>query len=91
MERLPSHVFTWSRWRAGNIAELGIRCRYAHITSPQGKSILKKYAVGYHKGEALLCRPKTNEVAIMFFKDGRHFWFHLREPEFLKVFEDVQT
>ncbi len=29
-----------------------------------------------------------NQVAIMCFRDGEHFWFHLRKNEFIEVFGD---
>ena len=84
--RLNSEFFTWLNWRAGQIKDLGVFCRYADITSVRGISILRRYAIGYCFGEELLCRPKSNQIALMCFKDNEEFWFHLRLAEFNKVF-----
>ena len=86
--KIDSSLFTWLEWRAFSIKELGVFCRYADITSCRGKAILRKYAIGYCKGENLLCRPKLNHTALMCFKDGEHLWFHLRNNEFQEVFKD---
>lgn len=85
---LNPELFTWSRWRAGTIADLKIPCRYGCITSGYGKSILRKHFVGYCDAKYLLCRPKVNEKAVMFFNEGIHFWGHLRNKEFFEVFEN---
>jgi hypothetical protein len=47
---------------------------------------LRKYAVGYCDGASVSCRPKTGNKAVMFYKDGRHFWFHMTNYEFEEVF-----
>lgn len=47
-----------------------------------GKSILRKFIIGWCEGERLACRPKTGEVAVMIERDVRKFWFHLRKEEF---------
>ena len=85
--KLDSSLFTWLNWRAGSIHDLGIRCRYAHITSNKGKLILKKYVIGWCYGHNLMCRPKSNEIALMCFKDENDFWFHLRKQEVIEVFK----
>ena len=86
--KLDSTLFTWSRWRNGSIHDLDIQaCRYALITSIDGKQKLQKYAVGYCFGEELMCRPKQNQIAIMFEKNNLKFWFHLRIEEFVNVFK----
>lgn len=89
LPRLDSSYFTWLGWRAYSIKELGVFCRYADLTSARGKSILRKYAIGWCKGESLMCRPKTNQIALMCFKGGEEFWFHLRKREFEEVFLDI--
>jgi hypothetical protein len=83
---ISSAFFTQELWRNGYIGDLGLQCRYADITSSRGKDILREHAVGYCKGENLWFRSKANEVAIMCYKDGRHFWFHIRRKEFDEVF-----
>lgn len=82
MKKLDSTHFTWSKWRAGSIHDLGVPCRYFAITTEPGKSILQKHIVGYCPGEELMCRPKLDHTALMCFKDGEHFWFHIRNKEF---------
>ena len=84
--RLDSTCFTWQVWRAGSINDFSLPCRYEMITSGLGKMILRKYAIGWCYGRNLPCRPK-DEIAIMFEKDDVKFWFHLREKEFIEVFE----
>ena len=50
------------------------------------RGLLVERAVGWCDGARVPCRPKADAVAVMFFKDGRHFWFHLRREEFRRVF-----
>lgn len=76
---LNSDTFTWSKWRAGSLIDLGLRTRTAIIE--QNKTMLNKCAVGWCKGETLLCRPKHNQVAVMFLKGDLEFWTHLRRGE----------
>lgn len=80
MEYLDEQLFTASRWRSGTPADLLIQCRTQSIV--ENKSILKSYTVGYCDAEKLICRPKEECKAIMFFKDDRHFWFHVTNEEF---------
>lgn len=88
IKRLNEGLFEWLNWGNGSIKDLGVFCRYYDIVSPRGKMILKKYTIGYCPAERLLVRPKKNETAIMCFKDGIHFWFHLRNSEFNEVFKE---
>ena len=85
--RLPSHSFTWSRWRRFNLfATLGMACRYDDIT--KNKVALRKYAVGWLEGEKLYCRPKVGCVAIMWLKDNEFTWCHLTNKEFIEIFSE---
>lgn len=86
LNSIDSSQFTWDIWRADSIKALNIPCRYSEITSDKGISMLRKFTVGWCKGESLPCRPKINTIALMCFKDNKHFWFHLRANEFFKVF-----
>jgi hypothetical protein len=84
IQKMQGSQFNWSRWRAGSIAELGIRCRYEHIIA--NKRTLQKYAVGYCDGTQVLCRQKPDRMAVMFFKDGLLFWNHITTREFSECF-----
>ena len=88
VRRLNPLLFSWNNWRSGTIHDLGINCRFPDITSNRGKQILRDHTIGYCKGENLMCRPKEGHTAIMCFKNGTHFWFHLRNKEFQIVFSD---
>ena len=77
--------FSWSRWRAGSPVDLGTVCREHFINDY--KRELVTYAIGYCNAEFLLCRPKFGCIAVMFFKDGHHFWFHLTKKEFKEIFK----
>ena len=83
IEKIDPQLFTWSRWRKGSPADLLVMARKNSII--ENKTRLKKYAVGYCDGESLLCRPKIDHKAIMFFKDGKHFWFHVTNEEFVAL------
>ena len=84
---IPNDSFCWQRWRNVNIYEMfGIACRTYDLVN--SKHILKKYAIGYIDASKLLCRPKLNNKAVMFLKDDEFFWFHLRNNEFLFIFEN---
>lgn len=85
IERIDPQLFTWSRWRAGTPADLGIVARKKVLIS--NKERLKQYSVGYCNGENLVCRPKAETKAVMFFKDGIHFWFHFKNEEFREIYE----
>lgn len=89
LQKLDSTLFDWLTWRAASFFDLQVYCRYEDITSGRGKHILRKYAVGWCNGESLICRPKVEHKALMCFKDGKHFWFHLRNKEFAEVFGEV--
>ena len=83
---LPPDCFDWSRWRLGYKIwyELGIACRKEDIFAQD--KVLRHYAIGYRPGEKLYCRPKENEVAVLFFIEGEYCWTHLRREEFEYVF-----
>jgi hypothetical protein len=84
--KYPSDSFDWSRWRSGIAVwrELGVACRYRDIIDK--KNILRKYAIGYIFGNELFCRPKVDEVAILFIINDEFCWTHFRKKEFEDVF-----
>ena len=83
---LPADCFGWQEYRAGIKVwrELGVACRAASIY--EQADVLRKHAVGWRSGEHLFCRPKINEVAVLFFIDEEFCWTHLRKEEFENVF-----
>lgn len=86
MRRLDPTFFTPWRWRAGSYADFNLIAQYAHIVA--AKEMLKLCTVGYCDAESLLCRPKDKCKAVMFFKDDRHFWCHMTNREFEKVYDN---
>ena len=50
------------------------------------KIALRKYAIGYCNGAELPCRPKTDCYGVMFQTDEVHFWTHLLDIEFNRIF-----
>lgn len=89
LEKIDPTQFNYRIWEAGTIYEIiKAPCRYQYITKGFGKKQLKKYAIGWCGAERLSFKPKQNEVAIMCFKDGRYFWFHIRREEFDKIWRE---
>ena len=86
IKKLNSSYFDWLTWICTSPTNVfGFNWRTESIV--RNKRLLKKYAVGYCKGEYTLCRPKLNYVAVMFFKNGDYFWYHMTDYEFNKVFK----
>ena len=52
------------------------------------RTVLRKHAIGYIEAEKLLCRPKKDNIAVMFLKDDEYFWFHFRKEEFQIIFNE---
>jgi len=86
LPRLDPGLFDWQAWRAGNPAEVfGLFCRSEALIA--GAQMLRRAAVGWCPGDDLLCRPKSDSLAIMFVLDERNFWFHLRVGEARAIFD----
>jgi hypothetical protein len=86
LEQLDSTLFDWVLWRSGDIwNDFHITCKTKNLI--ENGDILRKYAIGWCRGENLICRPKENHIAIMFYKDNKFFWFHLRNIEFERIFK----
>ena len=82
---LHTDLFTWSRWRGFDILYyLKIPCRKSILIG--NKEILKKYVVGYIEGYKLICRPKSEHFAVMFFYNDHHQWCHFNKIEFEAIF-----
>lgn len=78
--RISACHFTFERWRAGSLTELGIYTRYDSIM--ENKHVIRRHAIAYIEAEKLWVRPKKDCVAVMFFYEDRHFWTHLTRKEF---------
>jgi hypothetical protein len=86
--RLSASFFGWQEWRGGSPAEMfSVACREASLIA--ARRTLRQYAVGWCKGASTFCRPRPHHKAIMYFKDGRHFWFHLRDREARAIFPEI--
>ena len=87
LQKLYPDSFDWSRWRLGYKIwrNLGVACRKNDIIDK--KDILLKHAIGYLDGDKLFCRPKNDEIAIMFILDDEFCWTHFRKDEFDEVFK----
>jgi hypothetical protein len=85
--KLSSALFDWLAWRSGSIIEM-FSVRHRTVSLLAAKDILKKHAVGWCPAENIPCRPKLDNVAVMFQTDGREWWTHLRNEEFKIIFGD---
>jgi hypothetical protein len=87
IQKLDATLFDWITWRSGDVwNDFHIPCRsWALIAN---RDILNKYAIGWCYGENLICRPKENHIAVMFSKNDKTFWFHLRSEEFERIFKN---
>lgn len=90
LDKIDSSYFTWDIWRGGSVKELGLHSRSLSVTSPEGKRLLRKHAIGYCDAETLNCRPKFNQYAIMCWNPITYdnFWFHMFKEDFIKIFLD---
>ncbi len=88
--KISSSQFYWNRWRAGSSKSFGIPTRKKDLTLPLSIRILRTHGVGWCHSEDLPCRAKKGQFAVMCFdpKTDEHFWFHLRNDEFLTIYED---
>lgn len=88
LDELGPYYFTFESWRAGSLMEFGIKTREYFIFL--NKSIIKKNAIGYIKGEKLWIRKKPGTYAVMFFNEnkGEHFWTHLLKKNLNIVFQN---
>lgn len=80
MQKIDPSLFDWQIYRRGTLLDLECFNRYWSIKENLKK--IKKHVVGYCRGENLLCRPKKNQIAVMFFINGYHFWTHFPINEF---------
>ncbi|MDD5589051.1 MAG: hypothetical protein PHP92_03305 [Candidatus Nanoarchaeia archaeon] len=89
LEKMHGTSFDWLSWTGCGLLELEINNRKEIIIN--NIPIIKKYAIGYCPAEQLICRPKINEIAVMFLKEDKYFWTHFTKKEFLIVFNFFVT
>lgn len=65
-----------------------IACRTGDLIAKQ--DILRQYAIGWCRAERLMCRPKLNNMAVMFAVGEDVFWFHLKSSEFKIIFVNME-
>lgn len=90
MEELNSAMFVYE----SHVMDFGSCLGLSYNTfSPVAESLdtelhtaLRKYAVGWCRGERLCFKPKYGMVGIMCEKDGERFWFHIQEQTFDMLF-----
>lgn len=87
--RLSSHHFSFERWGAGKLLDMGIYNRLWSISL--NTQTIRKYATGYIESERLMVRPKLNEVAVMFYYNRVYFWTHLTRKEFILCFPELEN
>lgn len=90
MIKLDNSQFDWQSWRAGSPNDLNLICRESCLTSNRGKSIIREHAIGYCNAEDITCRPKKDNMAVMFLKNNKFFWFHLKNNEFKEIFGELK-
>ncbi len=81
--RLPSDLFTWSRWRRCNLFA-SFSARTPSIIANAG--LIRERALGWCPGESLACRPKVGARAVLLREGDETSWCHLTEVEFVGVF-----
>lgn len=85
IQKIPPILFDWIIWRNGSPLDVfGLPLR--QYTLSDISPLLRKYAIGYCKGESLVCRPKINHMAVMFFINEEYYWFHFTNEEFTFIF-----
>jgi hypothetical protein len=89
MEYLNGSLFDWLSWRAGNLTEcLNLQTRENIIVS--NSEIIRKHAIGWCRGENIVCRPKRDTMAVMFFTDEVEWWTHFTIKEFVECFPELK-
>ena len=90
IEHFNEQSFDWLTWKNGSISyTLKIPQRTGIISI--NSYIIRKYAIGYCKADNIPCRPKQNQVAVMFCTDGiNNWWTHLLLKEFNICFPELK-
>jgi len=90
MEHLHEQSFTWQAWSGGNLMDmLNIPNREPFIVD--NTDIIQKYAIGWCKGDNIVCRPKTETIAVMFITNNVEWWTHFTIKEFISCFPELKS
>lgn len=79
---LGADSFNWLDWLAKDLFDFKWRTN----SIIQHKGDLNKFALGWIWGNDLFCRPKQDNIAVLFEKNGDRFWSHLWVSEFVQTF-----
>lgn len=88
LQHMDGSQFDWLSWRAGDphrmfgVSARTLSLRVAHET-------IRQYAIGWCRGENVLCRPKVGQIAVMFEIAEQRGWFHMRQHEFESIFSEA--
>jgi len=82
LKKMPSHAFSFEKWSAGSLMDLGIETRLWSISQPSNRDTIRNHAIGYCHGKDLQVRIKPDTIAVMFEFEGDTFWTHLTVEEF---------
>ena len=88
MEHFHEQSFTSSVWSGGNLTEM-LKIPNREETIVDNKDVIRKNAVGWCKGENIVCRPKPNTIAVMFLTNETEWWTHLTIKEFKLCFPEL--
>lgn len=88
LPKMPTDSFSFSRWRdgAGDIKSLIGEWRFANLTSKKSSAIIKERAIGWTFGKYLSCRPKDEDVAVMWSVGSDMGWIHMMANELWEVY-----
>ena len=78
--------FDWITWINGIDIHIKLGMNIREDSILDCAETLRKYAIGYIQGDKPICRPKPDEIAVMFLIDDFFGWTHLRKTEFERVF-----
>jgi MoaA/NifB/PqqE/SkfB family radical SAM enzyme len=85
IQRLTPDSFTFERWSAGSVHDFGVE-HFRYENMKMYREVLLDGLEGYCFGEELRCKPKENEVGLLYRKDDDFMWFHIRNNEFVELF-----
>lgn len=88
LQKMPIDSFTFSRWRYGasDIKSIVGEWRFYNLTSPTTANKIRGLAVGWIPGNQLSCRPKEEDVAVLFNIKEDLGWIHMMANELWEIY-----